>query len=158
MARLLSVVLLALVAAGCAGSGGRLTKDEYVTRLRALESSDLVRHATDLYTNMAAFVLPQEECVSKVRSFHSDLQDIVDLVHALRPPAEVQQIQDDFVDAGQETVDTIGRIQKEIEDGTLKCGEAFNRRAYGLSSTKRAQRAIDELGRKGYLIGLNAAD
>jgi hypothetical protein len=34
----------------------------------------------------------------------------------------------------------------------------MNRRIYGLASTKRAQRVLEELGRKGYIIGLNAPD
>lgn len=157
MGRLVSVALVALVAAGC-GNSGRLSKDDYVARLRALESSALARETTRLYGRMAAVVLPQGQCIDDARTFHSDLQAIVDEVHGLSPPAEVQKIQDDFVGAGQDTVDVIGQLVREIESGTLKCGEDFNRRAYGLPSTERAQRAIDELGSKGYLIGLNSGD
>jgi hypothetical protein len=156
-ARLLSLALAAALAAGCAG-GGRLSKDEYVAKLRALESSGLAREATRIYDRMAGLALPQGECIDNARTFHADLQTIVDEVHGLSPPAEVQRIQDDFVSAGQDTVDVIGRIVRDIEAGTLKCGQAFNRRAYGLPSTDRAQQALRELGRHGYHIGLNSGD
>jgi hypothetical protein len=157
MARLLSLALAVLVAAGCAG-GGRLSKDEYIAKLRALEASGLTRDTTNLFTKMAAYVLPQGECITDARAFHSDLQTIVDEVHGLNPPAEVQKIQDDFVAAGQDTVDVVGQLVREIEAGKLKCGQDFNRRAYGLPSTDRAQRAIDELGKLGYRIGSNSGD
>jgi hypothetical protein len=156
--RLLLLVAIAL-AAGC-GSGGneRLTKDEYVNRLRALESSDLAVESTTVFTQMAAYVLPQSQCADKARTLHRDLDRIVEQVDGLRPPFEVQRIQDDFVEAGRQTVDTIGGLAREVEHGELQCGQAYNQRAYGLPSTNRALDAIDELGRRGYLIGLNSGD
>jgi hypothetical protein len=95
---------------------------------------------------------------AKAHTLHQDLDEILDEVDALRPPADVQSIQNEFVSAGRETVDTIGGLAQEVEDGRLACGQAFNQRAYGLPSTARAQRAIEELGRHGYLIGLNSGD
>jgi hypothetical protein len=92
------------------------------------------------------------------RNVHGDLEKIVDQVDALRPPLEVQNIQNDFVAAGRETVDTIGGLAQEVEQGKLECGQAYNRRAYGLPSTDRAMEAIEELGRRGYHIGLNSGD
>jgi hypothetical protein len=107
---------------------------------------------------MVAFVLPQAECADKARTLHGDLEEIVDEVDALRPPLEVQHIQDEFVSAGRDTVHTIGDLTREVEQGRLECGEAYNQRAYGLPSTDRAVDAIEELGRRGYHIGLNSGD
>ena len=154
MAKRISLAFLvaAIGSAGC-GEGPRLSKDEYVSRLRALERSDLARESTNVYTKMAAYVLPQAECAENARTLHRDLDEIVDKVDALRPPLEVQRIQDDFVEAGRETVDTIGGLAREVEQGKLKCGRAYNQRAYGLPSTDRALQAIEELDRHGYRIG-----
>jgi hypothetical protein len=148
------------LAAACGGGGGdeRLSKEEYTQRLLEIESGDTARNATNVFTKMAAFVLPQADCANKARRLHRDLDEIVDEVDALRPPLEVQNIQNDFVAAGRETADTIGGLAREVEQGKLECGQAYNRRAYGLASTDRAMEAIEELGRRGYHIGLNSAD
>ena len=152
----LALVTTLILVAGCGDSGDRLSKQEYLDRIRALEAGDLAREATDVYTEMAAFQLPQSECSAKARTLHSDLDGIVDQVDGLRPPADVQEIQDEFVSAGRKTVDIIGDLAEQIDNDQLQCGQAFNERAYGLPSTSRAQRAIEELGRLGYRIGLNS--
>lgn len=146
------------LAAGCGESGARLSKNEYLDQIRALEFGDLARDATRAFDQMALddSVLPQAECAAKARRLHEDLDGIIDEVDALRPPAEVQDVQDEFVSAGRKTVDTVGDLAQEIESGKLACGRAFNQRAYGLPSTAQAQRAIEELGRRGYLIGHNS--
>jgi hypothetical protein len=147
-----AVAAAAVLASGCGSSDGRLSKQEYVEQIRSLEASEEAREATDVYTKMAAFELPQAECAAKARTLHGDLEAIVDRVDALRPPAEVQRLQDEFVAAGRETVDTVGGLARTIADGDLRCGEPFNRRAYGLPSTQRAEDVIDELVRRGYRI------
>jgi len=152
------LVAMLILVAGCGASGGRLSKQEYLDRIRALESGELAREATDVFTKMALDdpALPQAECAAKAHTLHQDLDEIVDEVDALRPPADVQSIQNEFVSAGRETVDTIGGLAQEVENGQLACGQAFNQRAYGLPSTARAQRAIEELGRHGYRLGSNS--
>jgi hypothetical protein len=143
-----------LLGAGC--GGGRLSKQDYVDEVRAIESSDTAREATVVYDKMAAFRLPQGECAEKARTLHGDLEEIVDRVDGLSPPADVQRLQNRFVSAGRNTVDVIGALADQIEAGTLACGQPFNRRAYGLPSTKRAEDVIEELGRRGYKFGLNS--
>lgn len=156
----LAALALCALAGGCGGASSRpLSKEDYVAKIRALESSDTVLEATNAYTDMAGGKqLTQSECADDARMLHSDLQTIVDEVDALRAPSDVQALQDRFVAAGQETVDTVGGLADEIGKGDLVCGEPFNRRAYGLPSTTRAEAVIEELGRRGYIFGLNSED
>jgi len=150
-----------LVVAGC--GNGRLSKVEYILELRAIEASDTAREAATVFTKMAVEdpatrvpLLKRAECAANARTLHRDLDEIVDRVDGLRPPAEVQRLQDRFVAAGRETVDIIGGLTAELEKGDLTCGQPFNQRAYGLPSTKRAEDVIQELGRRGYIFGLNS--
>lgn len=162
-ARFALLAVLLAVASGCGGGGSRgerLSKSEYLDRIRAVESGDRAREATDVFTKKALSdpALPQAECAARARTLHADLEQIVDEIDGLRPPSEVQAIQDEFVSAARETVDIIGGLRDDVKDGKVRCGEDFNRRAYGLPSTARAQRAVEKLGDLGYRVGLNSDD
>ena len=93
-----------------------------------------------------------------MRTFEKRLDSLVDDVDALRPPQEVQDLQDEFVDAARESVAAVHAARDDVESGELTCGMPVNRRIYGLESTERAVRVLMELGRKGYLIGMNSGD
>ena len=45
---------------------------------------------------------------------------------------------------------------RDVQAGSLKCGMPMNRRIYGLPSTLRAQRVLEEFGELGYRIGSNS--
>jgi hypothetical protein len=102
--------------------------------------------------------LPQPACAAKAREFHDELERIVDDVAALRPPNDVQALQDRFVSAAGESVATVGRAADEVAAGKLRCGTPMNRRIYGLASTRRAEQVLQDLARKGYVFGLNSSD
>jgi hypothetical protein len=67
-------------------------------------------------------------------------------------------LQNEFVAAARESVAAVHDAGEDVEAGGLTCGTPMNQRIYGLASTTRAQRVIMELGRKGYIFGLNSPD
>jgi len=147
-----------VLAAGC-GATDRLSKGEYVDRLRAIESSPAAQEATRLYDHVVVDpALPRPRCGSTMRTFEQRLDSIVDDVERLKPPQEAQELQDEFVDAARDSVAAVRAAGKDVEAGRLSCGRPMNDRIYGLDSSQRAERVIMELGRKGYIIGLNAPD
>ena len=151
MARLTAVVLLssALLLAGCGGQD-RLSSGEYQDRITSISLSS--GKATQLYGDLVVERLPRSECSAKARDFHHELARIVDEVDALEPPTEVERLHDDFVTAAHESVERVEELAAEVEDGELQCGEPFNAKAYGLPSTDRAERILDQLEANGYFI------
>jgi hypothetical protein len=148
-----------VLAAGC-GETGRLSKGDYVARLRAIESSQAARDATRLFTNVVLEYprLARPQCSSTLQTFERTLESIVDDVDDLRPPAEVQQLQDEFVAAARDSVAAVHDAGQDVAARRLTCGMPMNRRIYGLASTDQAEQVLMELGRKGYIIGSNSPD
>jgi hypothetical protein len=62
-------------------------------------------------------------------------------------------LQDEFVDASRETVETIEGLADDVAAGRVRCGNDYNGRAYGLPSTLRAERVIEQIEAKGYFLG-----
>ena len=110
-----------------------------------------------LYTELAGSAsLSQPDCADKARAFHGELAKLVARVDRLRPPRDVERLHEQFLDAARVSVAEIGRLADEVGRGKVRCGEEYNARAYGLPSTERAERVVQELGRRGYPLGLNA--
>jgi hypothetical protein len=147
------------LATACGGAE-RLSKGEYVDRLRTIESSTTAQNATRLFDSLVVDDphLVQPRCASAMQTFERRLDAIVDDVEDLRPPKEAQGLQNEFVDAARDTIAAVHAAGEDVEAGRLSCGTPMNHRIYGLAPTKRAERVIMELGRKGYLIGLNSGD
>ena len=150
---------LAFVAAGCGSSDERMSRDEYLQRLRAIEAGPRAREAGALFFKLVVEPgLPRSRCQAQAHRFHDDLDAIVDEVASLRPPADVQRLQNRFVAAARESVAAVQRAAADAEAGRLRCGTAMNKRIYGLPSTHRAEEVLRELARLGYVLGLNAPD
>jgi hypothetical protein len=93
-----------------------------------------------------------------MHAFEGRLDTIVDDVDDLEPPKEVQGLQDEFVDAAHATIAAVHVARQDVEAGRLRCGTPLNQRIYGLPSTERAEQVLMDLGRKGYVFGLNSQD
>jgi hypothetical protein len=144
----------AMLLAGCGSNGPgeeRLTKAEYQQRLHNLVSNDQIA-AVHLFDDLVTGPHPQAECGQKAEAFHAELEKIVAKVAALSPPEDVAHLQDEFLDAARESVDKIGQVAQEVAGGKLACGEQLNRAIYGLPSTERAERALNSIESKGYVI------
>jgi hypothetical protein len=136
-----------------------MTKSAYLAKLRAIEAGPPASDAGRLFFELVVEPgLPRAECASRATRFHADLEQIVREVGSLRPPAEVQRLQDRFVAAARESVAAVARAARAARAGTLSCGRQMNSRIYGLPSTRRAEAVLRLLAKKGYVIGLNASD
>jgi hypothetical protein len=156
---LLTAIAVASVAAGCGSSNERMSRAEYLQRLRAIEAGPRASEAGALFFKLVVEPgLSRNPCATQARRFHDDLDAIVDEVASLEPPTDVQELQDRFVAAARRSVGAVGRAAGDAEAGRLRCGTAMNERIYGLPSTQRAEEVLQELARKGYVLGLNAPD
>jgi hypothetical protein len=148
--------VMALAAAGCGGSGGgdssaeRLTKADYQAKILAvLEDAS---GPTALYTDLVVGPRPRQQCAAGVATLKDQVGALVDRIAALRPPAPVQAAHDDFVEAARTSVDRIGTVGEEVADGDVSCGDELNQELYAMPSTKRAERAIARIERRGYFV------
>jgi hypothetical protein len=154
------LVLIALVGAlaGCAGDDNEsLSKGEYLEAVREIEQR-YGAEAGELYIELVLDdpLLRQDECTERAHEFHGLLEEIVSEVEDLRPPEEVRALQERFLAEARETVDTVGGLAAQVEEGELACGTPFNEKAYGLPSTDRAAQVLEKFKEQGYLFGSNS--
>lgn len=155
-----AIVLAICVLGACSCGGGtkRLDKREYVRQLRAIEDSESARTAWLLYDDVVLTQppLPQARCRARTNELHRTLETIVDRIEQLRPPAEVEQLQRQFVAAARESIRVLGKAAADVAAGKLDCGRPLNRRISGLRSNDRAEAVLRAYARRDYTIGLNS--
>jgi hypothetical protein len=132
-------------------TGRALTHAQYQQAIWDLRGSDATDRATRLFFAVVG-ELDTEECSTKTHALHSALAEVMRGVAALRPPTEAEPAQRAFLEAANASVRLVGAAADDVDAGTLTCGSAMNDRIYGLPSTHRAERAIDELTRLGYRV------
>jgi hypothetical protein len=151
------IAAVAVVVSCGHGSSARLSHDEYLQRVREIEAGPDARSADRLFFKLVTEPrLPKKTCLARTREFDRNLHNIVVAVASLRPPRAIQSLQDRFLSAARQTVEEVDDAVKNVQAGTLTCGTPMNRRIYGLPSTLRAQKVLDELGKRGYRMGLNS--
>ena len=148
--------LLGVVAlAGCGGGGDdRLTKREYEQRVLEIRER-FEPEALSLYGDLVVDdpLLPPAECVEKAHELHRVLGEIVAEIEGLRSPQQVDHLQERFLVEARKSVDAVGKLAQDVENGDVSCGQPFNGAAYGLESTKRAERVLEEFRERGYRFG-----
>jgi hypothetical protein len=145
--RLAAVPLIALALTACGGTTGRLSTSEYAKRMQAIERND--EPATGVFADVAGHALPRALCVRETRELQRAVQKVVDDVRALRPPKDLEPFHDDFLVNAQQSVDAVGAAADKVARGELRCGDEMNRTIYGMPSTDRAEKALQELATRG---------
>jgi hypothetical protein len=151
--RPLTAATALLVCLPACGSGDeRLSKGEYEQRVLEIVQGR-GQTATRLFGDIVVDSprLEGEECAARAREFHETLDGIVANVEELRPPAEVEELHEDFVTAASDSVAAVGDAVDDVEGGEVRCGQPLNERIYGLPSTDRAVAAIERFHERGYL-------
>src|ERR671933_782780 len=87
------------------------------------------------------------------RELRGTLETIVDRIEQLRPPAEVEQLQRQFVAAARESIRVLGKAADDVAAGTLHCGRPLTRRISGLRSNERAEAVLRAYAKRDYTIG-----
>jgi hypothetical protein len=136
-----------------AGSGQpvALTHDQYERAIWDIRGGENASRASRLYTDVVGD-RGKEDCSVKTHALHDSLDAMLRQVEGLHPPAEAENAQHDFLEAAAESVRLVGVAADDVDSDKLSCGWGMNRRIYGLPSTKRAEKAIDELTKLGYTV------
>ena len=150
MIRLAPVLAFVAVLAACSGDDERLGKNEYLERIRGIAADS--GRAVQLYTELVVRPRERSECAALAREFHEELEAILGRIEELRPPEEIDELHARFVGSARTSVERVGELADEVEDGETSCGQDYNRKAYGLPSTRRAEAVLEELERRGYVV------
>jgi hypothetical protein len=145
--RLAVLPLIALALTACGSSAGQLSKAEYTKRMQAIERRD--EPSTGAFWDVSGHNLPREMCVRETRDLQRAVQKIVDDARALKPPAELARFHNDFLANAQQSVDAVGAAADKVQRGELRCGREMNRTIYGMPSTDRAEKALQDLADHG---------
>lgn len=151
-----SILALAITAGALVGCGGGdneaapLSRAEYQAAIGSILQDSAA--PTSLYTDLVVRSRPQGECASMMATFYDEVNDLVERVAALEPPADVASIQDEFVTAARQSVDQVGKIRDQVETGEVSCGQQLNDLLYGMPSSNQAERAISDLEKQGYFV------
>lgn len=136
----------------------RLSHDEYLREIRMIELSAAATDASQRFNDLVSAPRSKAGCRADAAALARDVRMVIDDVSALTPPDEVAAAHARFVDNAQATVSRFEELAKRVEAGNLRCGMPYNRLAYGLPSTLRAEHALQEFARLGYCININCGD
>jgi hypothetical protein len=151
----LVVLLLTLGATGCLGRGSEdqpLTKDEYLARVRQIQQD--AREADGLYFDLVVGqgLGDAKSCGAAATRFHDELERVLSEIQELEPPGDIEELHREFVGAARTSVDRVGEIAAGARGGNIHCGREMNDQLYGMVSTDRAERALEQIEARGYVI------
>jgi hypothetical protein len=167
------VLVFLVTLTGCGGPASRSTgpplhHNRYVAALDAIATGQASRDASSLYFRLASGgpadspqsrdYRSEDECMAGARAFANDIEQIVADVAALNPPADIADVHDRFVAAASTSASLVEELADDVEAGRVACGQEWNRRAYGLPSTEKAQEALEEYAERGYVLVVNSGD
>jgi hypothetical protein len=162
---LLGLALVTLT--GCGGNPSRSTgppldHDRYVAALDAIARGQASRDASILYFRLASGgpadspqsrdYRSEDECRAGARAFANHIEQIVTGVAALNPPVDIADVHDRSVAAASTSASLIEKLADDVEAGRVACGQEWNRRAFGLPSTEKAEDALEEYAERGYAL------
>jgi hypothetical protein len=134
-----------------------LTHARYAVALAAIASSPAVHEAEREFSELAAG-RPSKPCPQEAREFADDIDELVERVAKLRPPADAKDLQARFIPPARRTAHLLHAVADDVAAGRVACGDAWNRRAYGLPSTAESERVVQEYATRGYLLPWNSGD
>ena len=151
----LAALLLALGVAGCGGGGGKsngggtqLSKTQYESRIQ--KDGDDIKN---VFQPLSKPPKSLKDLASKISAGQKKLRDAADDLDSIRPPSEVAHDNDVLVDGLRKLADQLEPLRK----GAAKNDPNLVRKAVttlqGSNSLKAAQKATDDMKKKGYTIG-----
>lgn len=129
-----------------------LTHAQYQDALHKVVTSADTRAATQFFSKAVASDDAGMPCSERVHGLEESLTSMLQQVMHLNPPPDAEAQQRAFLDAANESVRLVGVAADDVDEGRLRCGVELNKRIYGLPSTARAERAIQALEDRGYMI------
>jgi len=145
--RLASILVLAAIAAGCGGDGGRLSKSEYEQKMQEI--------GTELRNASSGLDFSETRDLQKladtIADFRDRLEDAANDVDDIDPPANAETETKQIGEALHAFADTFDKMETAAREGKLQ--ELQQAQAEIAQEGAEAQRATESLKDKGYNIG-----
>lgn len=129
-----------------------LSHDEYQRAILKIVSGEDSREAGRLFYDVVGKDYDARTCAAHVTGLQQHLEAILDQVEQLAAPADAAAAQHAFLPPARESARLVGVAASDAAAGRLRCGPDMNHRIYGMPSTRRAEAAIADLERAGYLV------
>jgi hypothetical protein len=141
IANSIPVLLAAVVLAGCAGDGGRLSKTEYAAQVRSVYAG--VQEA------FAATNVPPD----RVEDAQAELREAADELEGLEPPEDAEAANAQIAAGFRLYADELDRLRNAAERGDQATIDDFNAGVAERESVKQIMEAAESLKFKGYDLG-----
>lgn len=148
-------LILGLFVAACGGSGGgsagggeRLSKDDYLVKVKAVGTkiSDTMNALGDTASDPKAGA-------KQFETLGAALQAAADDLKAINPPEEVQDAHEKFTEGISMLADDIGKAGEGMKGGDIATALDFMTRMTSSGAMKKIQEGADELEKAGYNVG-----
>ncbi len=156
MVGVLVAALALVVVAGCGKSGGggvgggRLSKSEYQKQVQA--EGKKIRDAFQSLTPQNATDF--KALAKSVRKGQTELNKAADQLGKINPPSDIEGPHRDLVAAMHELADELGPFADALETADTKKINAASQKISKSAAVKKAQKAVADIKKKGYDLGV----
>jgi hypothetical protein len=144
----LAVGVLCLVAAGCGGGGGRLSKSQYEQHLQA-DGQAITKAFKPLSTAPSSLT----ELAGELKVGEGKLHDAADDLGGVKPPKEVEKDNDALVSGLRKLADELEALRKAAEKKDPQLVQKTLAELRSSHALVDARNATDDMKKKGYKLG-----
>jgi hypothetical protein len=150
----LAVLAAAFALAGCGGGGGKsgggtqLSKTQYESRIQ--KDGDEIKN---VFQPLSRPPKSLEDLAAKIKAGQNKLRDAANDLDAAKPPSEVSHDNDVLVKGLRTLADELDPLRKGAEKNDPNLVRAAVARLQGSTALKAAQKATEDMKKKGYEIG-----
>jgi hypothetical protein len=146
LARSLLVLLVGLALAGCSVDDGRLSKNEYSERVRAVYADVQEAFARTNVSDLG-------ELADRVGDAQEQLREAADELEDVEPPEEAEAANAQITQGFRLYADELERLRNAAERGDQRTIDDFNARIPQLESLRSVMEAAESLKFQGYDLG-----
>ena len=149
MKRLAAIVFAALLLAGCGGSS-RLSKSQYEQHLRddGKAVSNTIKTLTGAQTSIDLGAI-----VKKVDAASAAVKQAADDLDSVKPPADAEADNADLVTGLRAIESGLAKLKKALATNPIQAA-AIGRELQQAPAVKAAEKAAQDLKKKGYKVGV----
>jgi soluble cytochrome b562 len=148
----LAALALAVVVAGCGGGGGggggRLSKSEYEQRIQK-DGKEI----TVVFKPLSKPPSSLDQLAKEIKTGQDKLREAAADLDGVTPPKEVEHDNDVLVAGLRKLADQLEPLRKGADKGDVKLVQKAVTDLQNSRSLKEAQRATEDMKKKGYKIG-----
>jgi hypothetical protein len=142
------VAAVAVLAAGCGGGGGQMSKADYQAKVQA--DGQAVQDAEKKITSSSSLA----QLAQEVTAAEAEAAKAADDLDAITPPSEVAADNDTLVKALRAIDVQLKKLAQAAKDGDQAAAQAAAAAIRNAPEVKAARVAVKDMAKKGYKVGV----